>query len=163
MDPIMVELRHDQKLYSVPPPGSGVLLGFIMKILDGFKFKPEDIDGIHNTVLTYHKIIEAFKYAYAKRTELGDTSFVNITNVRCNYRYCGRGVMLVAYFQLLHNLTSPAYAESIRKQIKDNSTSDDPEKYGAVFYSKGDHGTAHISVLAENGDAVSVTSSINLL
>jgi gamma-glutamyltranspeptidase/glutathione hydrolase/leukotriene-C4 hydrolase len=143
MDPIMVELRHDQKLYSVPPPGSGVLLGFIMKILDGFKFKPEDIDGIHNTVLTYHKIIEAFKYAYAKRTELGDTSFVNITN-------------------LLHNLTSPAYAESIRKQIKDNSTSDDPEKYGAVFYSKGDHGTAHISVLAENGDAVSVTSSINL-
>ncbi|XP_063904513.1 scoloptoxin SSD14-like isoform X3 [Zophobas morio] len=143
MDPIVVELRNHEKLYSVPPPGSGALLAFIMNILDGFKFKPSDIDGVQNTVETYHKIIEAFKYAYARRTELGDTSFVNITN-------------------LLHNLTSPEYAEMIRKEIKDNHTSNNPKDYGAIFYGKSDHGTAHISVLAENGDAVSVTSSINL-
>ncbi|RZC34783.1 G glu transpept domain containing protein, partial [Asbolus verrucosus] len=143
MEPIMVELRHKERIYSVPPPGSGVLLGFIMNILDGFKFKPNDIQGVDNTVQTYHKIIEAFKYAYAKRTQLGDTSVVNITN-------------------LLHNLTSPEYAAGIRREIEENSTSNDPRDYGAKFYNKDDHGTAHISVLAENGDAVSVTSSINL-
>lgn len=81
MDPIEVELRHHEKLYSVPPPGSGVLLAFILNILDGYKFKPRDLDGIHNTIQTYHKMIEAFKYAYAKRTELGDTNFVQISDV----------------------------------------------------------------------------------
>lgn len=43
----------------------------------------------------------------------------------------------------------------------DNSTKTEPKDYGAVFYNPSDNGTAHISVLAENGDAVSVTSSIN--
>lgn len=47
-------------------------------------------------------------------------------------------------------------------KIKDNSTSSNPRDYGAVFFNPEDHGTAHLSVLAENGDAVSVTSSINI-
>lgn len=63
--------------------------------------------------------------------------------------------------QLLHNITSPEYAENVRLRITDK-TSLDPKHYGAVFYNNDDHGTAHISVLAENGDAVSVTSSINI-
>lgn len=45
----------------------------------------------------------------------------------------------------------------------DNTTFQDPKHYGAVFYDKGDHGTAHISIIDQNGDAISITSSINLL
>lgn len=81
MEPVMIQTKNKERLYTAPPPGSGVLLGFIMNILDGFRFKSEHIQGVHNTVDTYHKIIEAFKYAYAKRTELGDMSFVNISEV----------------------------------------------------------------------------------
>ena len=46
--------------------------------------------------------------------------------------------------------------------LQDYSTSTDPSDYGAVYYNPENHGTAHVSVLAENGDAVSCTSTINL-
>lgn len=63
----------------------------------------------------------------------------------------------------MKNLTSKENARSIRMKIKDNKTWNDPAHYGVVdVESNEDHGTAHISVINENGDAVSVTSSINI-
>lgn len=62
---------------------------------------------------------------------------------------------------LLANLTSSDYAEIIKERIKDDSTSQDPEEYGAVTETTVDSGTAHVSVLAPDGSAVSVTSTIN--
>ncbi|KAJ8959097.1 hypothetical protein NQ318_022354 [Aromia moschata] len=121
----------------------GLLLAFILKILDGYDFTRESIDDLNSTITTYHRMIEAFKYAYAKRTELGDVNFVNIS-------------------ELLANLSSTEYADSIRMKIEDGFTSEDPKHYGAVFYSKEDHGTAHFSILDQAGDAVSVTSSVNI-
>ena len=59
-------------------------------------------------------------------------------------------------------LTSKNYAEDIRKNISDCMTWQDAEHYGAEVITPDDHGTAQISVLAPNGDAVSVTSTINL-
>lgn len=47
--------------------------------------------------------------------------------------------------------------------VRDNKTWEDPAHYGAPNSTNpDDHGTAHISVIAANGDAVSVTSSINM-
>jgi len=59
-------------------------------------------------------------------------------------------------------LTSKDYAEAVRKNISDYITWQDPGHYGAEVIVSDDHGTAQISVLAPNGDAVSVTSTINL-
>lgn len=142
-DPVSVDLNAGGHLYSIPPPGSGLLLAFILNILDGYNFTRDSLADANKTVLTYHRIIEAFKFAYARRTELGDIDFVNITT-------------------LLQNLTSNDYARDIRGKILDNTTHLNPEDYGAVFFNKEDHGTAHISVLAPNGDAVSVTSTVNI-
>lgn len=64
-------------------------------------------------------------------------------------------------FQILQNLTSPEYAEKVRLSINDSTTYNDATHYGADFYTQSDHGTAHISVLAPNGDAVAVTSTLN--
>lgn len=50
---------------------------------------------------------------------------------------------------------------SIRPKINDEQTVADYKYYGAQFSIEDDHGTAHINVFAPNGDAVSVTSTIN--
>jgi len=102
-------------------------------------------------VLATHRIIEAFKFGYGRRTELGDfrdPSFVpNAAEIEA----------------LVKNLTSPAYAAEIRALIRDDQTHSDPTYYGAILAQPEDHGTAHISVLGPNGDAVSVTSTVNLM
>jgi len=59
------------------------------------------------------------------------------------------------------NLTSDEYAEEIRQQIDDNITHDF-SYYGPTFDVKENVGTAHLNILAPNGAAVSLTSSLNL-
>ena len=49
----------------------------------------------------------------------------------------------------------------IQKKIKINETSNDPTYYGAITVPPDDSGTSHVSVLAPDGSAVSVTSTIN--
>ncbi|CAL4113866.1 unnamed protein product [Meganyctiphanes norvegica] len=138
-----VSLSHgNMRLFSVPPPGSGHIMGFILNIMDEYGLTPDSIND-ENTVLTHHRITEAFKWAYAKRTELGDADFVDVE-------------------ELSRNLTSDDYAASIKSQITDDRTFQEPEHYGAVTATIEDHGTAHFSLLAPNGDAVSVTSTVNL-
>ena len=47
----------------------------------GYNLTSSDLDGTTNTVLTLHRLVETFKFAYAKRTDLGDEDFINVTAV----------------------------------------------------------------------------------
>ncbi|XP_014208314.1 glutathione hydrolase 1 proenzyme [Copidosoma floridanum] len=139
-EPVTTELKDKTKVYTVGAPGSGYLLSFALNVLDEFNFTPKDINSTKATVKTYHRIIETYKYAYAFRTLLGD-------------------VKLPALFK---NITTKDFARSIKTKIRDNGTWNDPAHYGAEKVGREDHGTAHIAVISEAGDAVSVTSSINI-
>lgn len=59
-------------------------------------------------------------------------------------------------------LTSEKEAFNTFRKINDTQTSNDPRYYGGDFSVEDDHGTSHTSVLAPNGDAVAVTSTVNL-
>ena len=52
------------------------------------------------------------------------------------------------------------FGDDLRGKIKDNRTYNNVSFY-AHSYSDADYGTTHLAVLAKNGDAVSVTSTIN--
>ncbi len=58
-------------------------------------------------------------------------------------------------------MLDPKFAKDIRSKIEDDRTYQDFEHYGAEFSTPEDHGTAHISVIAPNGDAIALTTSIN--
>lgn len=62
----------------------------------------------------------------------------------------------------MRHLLSPELADQIRGKINDNHTTNDPTYYGGQYEVVDDKGTSHISILAPNGDAISVTSSVNL-
>lgn len=50
---------------SVPAPGSGPVVLAILNILEGYENLKQDN-------VTYHRLIEAFKFAFAQREKLGD-------------------------------------------------------------------------------------------
>ena len=58
-------------MYTAPPPGSGVLLAFMMNVL-------EELVPVEDDRIMWQRIIETFKWAYAKRTELGDPDFEDV-------------------------------------------------------------------------------------
>ena len=58
----------------MPLPGTGVLIAYIMNILEGYL--PKGKSGAEDTEsLTYHRMAEVLKHAYAQRTKLADPNF----------------------------------------------------------------------------------------
>ncbi|XP_011312597.1 gamma-glutamyltranspeptidase 1 [Fopius arisanus] len=125
----------DMTILSAPPPGSGLILSFILNVLEGLVPTPSEGDF-------WQRIVEAFKWGYARRTQLGDDAFEDLSEIKAN-------------------LSSKRYIEEIRSKIKDDWTSTHPKYYGVDVAVPNDSGTSHVSVLAPDGSAVSVTSTIN--
>ena len=106
--PVTTTLQNgDYEVVSPPPPSSGVIVQLILKILDGknilnisssgitiqtlgdlifgfiigYFMKGDDLKTKEARLRTYHRTIEAFKFAYAKRSELGDARKIDLNKV----------------------------------------------------------------------------------
>jgi len=128
--------------YTVPPPSSGPVITLILNILKGYNMTSESRANTSMSSLTYHRIIEAFKFGYSWRARLGDPAFNSDMN------------------EIVLKMTNQTFAESLRQKIWDNQTHSNASYYGTFRFAK-DYGTSHLSVLSPNGDAVALTSTIN--
>jgi gamma-glutamyltranspeptidase/glutathione hydrolase/leukotriene-C4 hydrolase len=66
----MSRLFDNHTVWSSPPPASGAVTAAILGIMSQFILKPEDASN----AVTYHRLVEAMKYGFAKRTDMGDWS-----------------------------------------------------------------------------------------
>uniref|UniRef100_A0A1A9X248 Gamma-glutamyltransferase n=1 Tax=Glossina brevipalpis TaxID=37001 RepID=A0A1A9X248_9MUSC len=136
---VEAKITSTYKLYTTPLPTSGAVLAFILNVMSGLYTENQD--------LYWHRVVESYKHAYGQRTNLGDL-----------YNEPVDPKMIKDTFE---NLISVEFAQKIRELIHDNQTFSDMLYYGANFTNEEDHGTANMAVLAPNGDAITVTSTIN--
>ncbi|KAM9539672.1 glutathione hydrolase 5 proenzyme-like isoform 1-T2 [Salvelinus alpinus] len=128
----------DYQMHIPPPPAGGVMLAFILNLVKGFHFTPRSMEE-DQKVLTYHCYIEAAKFANGQRRSSHDPVF----NTKKDASY----------------MVDSDFADRIRQLISEDRTYND--SYYNITPSPDRFGTTHVSVLAEDGSAVSVTSTIN--
>lgn len=140
VQPISTSISENLTAYSTPLPGAGGTLFFILNVLSGFE-KTDD------PLTNWFRIVETWKYAFALRSrqQQMEKTISNSTGCLC-----------------LSDTDEDVI--NVRDRIENACrTSNDPEFYADVFHDAEDGGTAHISVLGPNGDAVAATSTINTL
>ncbi|CAF0744911.1 unnamed protein product, partial [Didymodactylos carnosus] len=146
-DAIKVELNDGYTAYGVPPPASSAITLLILKVMDGYNLTPQSLDSEEKQVKFYHILTEVFKFAYGKRSALGD-------------EYDSQTEKNQDIVNLLEQILSPDYADYIRRKINETKAQD-LDYYEPQFEPQTDHGTSHCSVIDSYGNAVAATSTIN--
>ncbi|KAK4132956.1 gamma-glutamyltranspeptidase [Trichocladium antarcticum] len=130
----------DYRLFSTEAPSSGAVMFSILKTMEQYP-----VEDLGDANLTTHRLVEAMKFAYGARQELGDPDFVeNISQHQA---------------QMLSDET----AKDIRHRILDNQTQPvgvyDPKS----VYAAESEGTSHIVTADASGLTVTSTTTLNLL
>jgi gamma-glutamyltranspeptidase/glutathione hydrolase len=130
--PLRITYR-DVTIYTMPPPGSGVVLAEMLNVLEGYSTLPP-----FGSAGMVHLEAEAMRRAYIDRNRfLGDPDFVDIP---------------------VQRLVSKSYAAELRAAIDPNRATPTPP-YTATR-TEGSS-TTHYSVVDADGNAVSCTTTLN--
>ncbi|KAI8979758.1 gamma-glutamyltranspeptidase [Mycotypha africana] len=141
--PVIQTTYHGRKVITTSAPTSGPALLGILNLIEPYYFN-NTINDATISNLTIHRLIEAYKFGFAFRSELGDPKFTGNE-------------------KLQDQIITKEWADNIRSNITDNTT------HGYLYYNpkydnSESHGTMHLSVI-DNSDqsAVALTSTVNLM
>ncbi|CAJ0582075.1 unnamed protein product, partial [Mesorhabditis spiculigera] len=122
------------------PPSSFLITQLIVALVTALypaNFSDEDLKTVQFT----HRLIEASKFAFAQKVALGDPAFTTNSDYMIN-------IML-----------NSSYIDYLAKKIPESTK--DFKYYGIPHVQKSDHGTSHVSIIDEFGNAIAISSSIN--
>lgn len=141
-DLLCMNYRKIYKICTMPTPSSGLTMLQILGIVENFdlsKFKP-------NSLETVNLISEATRLAYADRNEfLGEKSLVD-TDKLLDKNYLKKRASLIKIGKKIDNVTYGDFQKNYEQVINQNA-----------FEAPS---TTHMSVIDKDGNAVSMTSSI---
>ncbi|KAH6560160.1 hypothetical protein BASA61_003859 [Batrachochytrium salamandrivorans] len=135
----MIGSFRGKRVITSPPPTSGPVLLSVLNLLEGY-------DLSSPSPLNAHLLVESWKYGYAQRSYYGDPSDPIYRNIS----------------EIANRNIDKATSDHIRQGIFPDRTFE-PGHYAAAYDVLNDHGTMHLSILTEQGEAVSLTSTVNLL
>jgi gamma-glutamyltranspeptidase/glutathione hydrolase len=131
-EPIVIDYRG-WRIYSMAPPSSGgITMALILNVLEGWRRLPP-----FGSAELLHLEVEAMRRAFTDRNRwLGDPDFVTMP---------------------LDRLLSKAYAAELRRQIRPDHATPSTEMPPVVESGE----TTHYSIVDADGNAASVTTTIN--
>lgn len=135
---ILNTTHRGYKLFTFGSPASGAVSLNMLNTLEGYDTPKKDNSE------DWHRFVEASKFAYGSRGKLGDPAFS--TNI--------------SSFEEL--MVDKDYGTKIRRKIHNkpqNITMYDPWR----IYAAENHGTSHMVAADNQGYAVSLTTTVNLL
>ncbi|SOV08995.1 related to gamma-glutamyltransferase [Ustilago sp. UG-2017a] len=130
-----------RKVYTTDAPTSGPIL---LSILNQLSLIPDLITG-EPTSLNMHRFIETLKFGFGQRTELADPAYLAPEDV-----------------ERIAEISTIEEAQRIVPNITDDRTHP-LEYYNPKFDIINDHGTMHLSILDSHGQAIALTSTVNLI
>lgn len=128
------------KLHSTGAPSSGSIMLNILKTMEQYS-----ASDLADTNLTTHRFIEAMRFAYGARLELGDPDYVSD----------------MAEFE--ETLLSSHKAHETHHRINDSKTLPVKEYDPRQVYAAESHGTSHVVTADNSGLSISSTTTVNLL
>lgn len=99
----------------------------------------------------YHKLTEIMKHAYSRRALVADEQFEPQLT----------GELLKNFTQFDEQGTNE-YLEDVLQKVRDAESTHPQDFYGGKEYFIPDKGTAHMSIIDGFGNAISVTSTVNI-
>jgi len=142
----LVTTFRGRRVFTVPPPSAGGVVMFeVLGILSERMRTWDPVPAGPQDPTYLHVLVEALKHGFADRSRfLGDPGFVSVP---------------------LSHLLDVAYHRELQARIQPNGILA-PDRYGTPEPSAGvparDAGTAHVSVVDSEGNAVALTTTINL-
>ncbi|PWW77421.1 hypothetical protein C7212DRAFT_356875 [Tuber magnatum] len=130
---------HGREVVTCPPPCSGAVL------IEGLNIAEKLDMGDPERSLSHHYLVEIMKWISAGRTELGDPT----------------DPVVASNSERIHQLQSKSYAEAVRANISADTTYS-WEHYNPAYEPVDPKGTSHLSVLDNYGNAVALTTTVNL-
>lgn len=121
-DNIVMQLDDEYRMAGPPPPSSSILVAYILRIMKGFPLKQEKEMSANELSLFYHRLVEAMKYAYGKRNNLGDPDFVDVSQVNSVLISIFKIFYWIFYSKTINDVLNDTYVDEIRKKIVDFKT-----------------------------------------
>jgi gamma-glutamyltranspeptidase/glutathione hydrolase len=136
-DPIQFSYKDLNVISMAPPSSGGICLSQMMQMVAPYNLKNMG----HNSTESMHLMIEAERRSYADRSHfLGDPDFVSVPQA---------------------HLIDPSYiAERMQNYSADNATLSKDVSHGDIIVVESDE-TTHFSIIDKEGNAVSVTTTLN--
>jgi len=135
--PIVASYK-EYKIISMPPPSSGgIALAQLMRSVENYPIK----DWGHNNTKTVHLMVEAERRAYADRSVyLGDPDFYDVP---------------------VQQLTDKKYIDDRMNTFDAKTATPSKAIREGVFILKESDQTTHLSIVDSEGNAVSITTTLN--